>query len=250
MQEVKSLLDILQQCKIDDTTNIIQDKIYFVIGNAVIGSEGNFVSLSGQAKSGKSNFISAIIAAGISKREIFGINIITDDEKYKIALFDTEQSPYDIKRKTYIIKKLAKVENIYEKFDCYSMVEQSSKNIIRLMITYLQNNPECAVLILDGLLDAIDNMNDEKESKLVIKAIRKLSKKYKCLIITVLHQSKKDKMSIGHIGSASDRYAQSTLEIEKNDGNFIMRPKLLRSAGSFEAIEIFYDEQKKSLNKI
>lgn len=244
-----SLSDILQQCRIDASTPIPNDKIYFVIENKCIGSTGNFVSLVGAAKSGKSNFISAIIAAGISKREIFGINILTynSENKYRICLFDTEQSSFDFQTKARNIARLAKTDNIYKNLDVFSLVEQNSRTILKLMHVYLTQTPDCAVLILDGLLDAIENMNNEIEAKQVIKYIRKLAKKHDVLIITVLHLSKKDKMSIGHIGSSSDRYAQSTLEVEKTkEGNFILSPKLLRSAGWFEPIELCYDENNKS----
>lgn len=247
--QTPNLSEILQNCRIDASTPIPDDKIYFVIQNKCIGSTGNFVSLVGAAKSGKSNFISAIIAAGISKREIFGINILTYPHlnKYKIALFDTEQSSFDFQTKARNIQRMAKTDDIYEKLDVFSVVEHGSRMILHLVKHYLESTPECAVLVLDGLLDCIDNMNNEIESKNVIKVIRKLAKKHDVLIITVLHLSKKDKMSIGHIGSASDRYAQSTLEVEKTkDGTFTLAPKLLRSAGHFDFIELMYNEDKKT----
>ena len=245
----QSLSDILQKCRIDASTPIPDDKIYFVIQNKCIGSTGNFVSLVGAAKSGKSNFISAIIAAGISRKEIFGINILTYPhlQKDRICLFDTEQSSFDFQTKAKSIARMAKTDDIYKRLDVFSVVEQSSRMILHLIREYLQSTPTCAVLVLDGLLDAIDNMNNEVEAKQVIKFIRKLAKKHDVLIVTVLHLSKKDKMSIGHIGSSSDRYAQSTLEVEKNkEGHFILAPKLLRSAGWFEPIEICFNEEKKS----
>mgnify|MGYP006267780045 CR=1 FL=1 len=242
-----SLQQILQNCRIDASTPVPDDNIYFVIQNKCIGTTGNFVSLVGAAKSGKSNFITAIIASGISKREIFGINILTYEHKTRICLFDTEQSNYDFQTKARHIKRMAKVDNIYEKLDVFSVVEHDGMMIIKLVEQYLKQTPECAVCIIDGLLDCIDNMNNEIEAKNVIKTIRNLAKKHDVLLVTVLHLSKKDKMSIGHIGSASDRYAQSTLEVEKTkDGTFMLSPKLLRSAGWFDPIELSYNEKNNS----
>ena len=246
--QTPTLKKLLQLCRIDQNTPIPDDNIYFVIQNKCIGTTGNFVSIVGAAKSGKSNFITAIIAAGISKNEIFGINILTYEHlnKFKIALFDTEQSSFDFQNKAKLIKRMAKTDNIYEKLDVFSVIEHDSKTILKLVEEYLKLTPECAVLIIDGLLDCIENMNNEVEAKTVIKTIRNLAKKHDVLIVTVLHLSKKDKMSIGHIGSASDRYAQSTLEVEKTkEGNFVLSPKLLRSAGYFTPIELAYNEEKK-----
>lgn len=244
-------IDILNKCRIDANTPIPNDNIYFVIHNKIIGSTGNFVTLVGAAKSGKSNFISTIIASGISKNEIFGIKILTYENKNRICLFDTEQTSFDFQNKAKAIRSLSKKANIYDKLDVFSVVEFSSKQILFLVRVYLKNTPNCAVLIIDGLLDCIDNMNNEIEAKQVIKNIRKMAKEHDVLIVTVLHLSKKDKMSIGHIGSASDRYAQSTLEVEKSkEGTFILSPKLLRSAGWFDSIELMYNEEKKTFIKL
>jgi hypothetical protein len=250
MQQSQTYIDILNNCRIDATTPIPDDNIYLVIQNKTIGSTGNFVSIVGQAKSGKSNFIAAIIAAGISKKEIFSICVLTYEhhQKTRICYFDTEQGSYDWQFKASIIKQLSKKSNIYEKLDVFTVREFSSKQILFLIKLYLENTPTCAVLIIDGLLDCIDNMNNEIEAKIVIKKIRKMAKDFDVLIISALHLSKKDKMTIGHIGSSSDRYAQSTLEVEKTKENtMILAPKLLRSAGWFDPIEIEYNEHTKKL---
>lgn len=243
----KNYLEILNACKLDATTKIPNDNIYFVIQNKCIGSTGNFVSLVGLPKAGKSTFISAIIAAGISKKEIFGMNIITYENKYRIALFDTEQSNIDFQNKAKQIKRLSKQADIYKNLDVYTVTEHSANTIMHLIKMYLEITPTCAVLVVDGILDLIDNMNDEKQSKYLTKFLRVMAKKFDVLIITVLHLGKKDKTSIGHIGSSSDRYAQSTLEIEKTkEGTFKMSAKMLRSASDFEPIELAWSDDNKS----
>jgi archaellum biogenesis ATPase FlaH len=175
------------------------------------------------------------------------------EDKFKIALFDTEQSPYDFSRSVARIQKFTLYDQpgIFKFFDAFLLREDSSQNILRLIDTYLNQTPELAILIIDGLLDLIESMNDETASKRLITTLKRWGKKHNILIITVLHLGKKDQSSIGHIGSASDRYAQSTLLVEKTkNGTFTCAPKFLRSAKDFNTIEIIYSEQSKNFIQI
>lgn len=249
----KNYIEILQNCRIDNNTVIKIDHLYLTINNNVIGTGGNFVSFTGLPKSSKSTFICGVIASCIARTQIFGFNCLTYPHlnKTRIALFDTEQSNFDFQRKAKIIKKLAKVENIYNVFDAFTVTEHSTTTILHLIKTYLQNTPDIAVIIIDGLLDLIDNFNDERASKNLIKILRSWAKKYDILIITVLHLGKKDNMALGHLGSTSSRYCQSELEIAKTKNNtYTLTPKMLRSAGNFEPVEIMYSEIEKSFIQI
>jgi len=244
---------MLDNRRFDHSTNIIPDKIYFKINDAVIGTAGNFVALTGAAKTGKSTFISAIITSALLGKPFFDFNIQTYPDKYKIAIFDTEQSPYDFNRCINRIEKNTGYERsgVFKFFNAFLMREDNSTEILKMINNYLNNTPELAVLIIDGILDCIDNMNDETASKRLIRILKKWGKKHDILIIIVLHIGKKDLSSIGHIGSASDRYAQSTLIVEKTKtGTFLCQSKFLRSAKDFDPIEIMYKEETKNYIKI
>ena len=69
-----------------------------------------------------------------------------------------------------------------------------------------------------------------------------ITKTYNILVITVLHLGKKDNHTLGTLGSASDRYAQSTLVIEKNVENqtFTISSRFMRSDADFDPISIQY----------
>lgn len=233
--------------KFDDTTEIKQDRIYFIIEENVIGTAGNFITLSGLAKAGKSLFVSAILASHISKREILNFKIFSYPEKNRIALFDTEQSSFDFNRTVKRIKNLTGSDKIFKNFDAFMCNQESANDILRLIYTYLKNTDNVGVLIIDGILDCIDNFNDEGASKRLTRLLKRWATRFDCLIITVMHTSKQSGHTLGHYGSASDRYAQSTLNIEKSkEGTFICTPKYLRSARDFDKIEIMYSEKLKT----
>jgi hypothetical protein len=76
------------------------------------------------------------------------------------------------------------------------------------------------------------------------------------LLITVLHQSKSNLSTTGHIGSASDRFAQSTLDIikEKEKNTYVLASRFMRSDADFEPITLMnfngVFQQVESDNKI
>ena len=243
------LADILESRRFNHKTHVIPDKIYLTIQDNVIGTASNFIAITGLPKTSKSTIISAMISSFISGVEVLDFKLNSYSDKFRIALFDTEQSPYDFSRSVKRIGNFTKYDpaGIFKFFDAFLLREDSSNNIMKLIDQYLKTTPDLAILIIDGMLDLIDNMNDEGASKKLIRQIKKWGKKYDILIITVLHLGKKDQSSIGHIGSASDRYAQSTLLVEKTKtGTFTCAPKFLRSAKDFNTIEIIYSETAKN----
>lgn len=247
-----NLPDLLSAVKFNPDANIEPDKIYFSITDAIIGTAGNFITFSGLPKAGKSTFISAIVASFVSNSEIFDFRAFNHDYSRKIALFDTEQTNFDFSRTIQRVKKLAKTTDIFKNLDCFLLREQSAFEILHLINYYLRiNEGKTGIVIIDGVLDCLNSFNDEAESKKLIRILKKWASKYQCLIITVLHTGKQSGQTLGHYGSMSDRYSQSTINIEKTkEGSFVCSPKFLRSAGDFPAVEIVYNKLLNTYEKL
>jgi hypothetical protein len=253
LQNQVNYSELLSRRRFDADTQIVPDKIYFTIEDginepAVIGTAGNFVSITGLPKARKSTIIGAMIASFLIAKPVYTFCLKIHKDKTKIAIFDTEQSEYDFKRNVTAIESITgyTTKEVFLFLDAFLLREDDSNNILMIINEYLKNNNDTGIVIIDGLLDLIDNMNDEGASKRLIRTLKKWAKKHDILIITVLHLGKKDNSSIGHIGSASDRYAQSTLTVEKTkDGNTTITGKYLRSTKDFEMIEIMWNNDRK-----
>jgi hypothetical protein len=235
-----SISELLAKRKYNPLYKPDKENNVFTIDNKHVGSLQNFVTFSGLPKAGKSTFIAAIISSAFNTYDIFTMKLSLPSERRKICYFDTESSDYDFYRQINKIKYFADKEHLPEWFNAYQVREDSS-NVIRKMIDiYLSENLDCSVLIIDGLLDLVTNVNDEKESSLVTKWLKKITKVYNILVITVLHQSKSNLTTTGHLGSASDRFAQSTLEITKNKENnsYVLSSKFMRSDTDFMPITL------------
>ena len=73
--------------------------------------------------------------------------------------------------------------------------------------------------------------------------LRDVTEQKKIGIVCVIHQSKSTNYTIGHLGSFADRYSQSVMEVVRDQDAQISTLKgvYLRSAGSFEPVNIQYD---------
>jgi len=191
-------------------------------------------------KAGKSTFICAMISSVFNTYDVFTMKLQCPPERKKICLIDTESSDYDFYRTINKIKEFAELNELPPYFDAYQVREDSSGAIRRMVERYLELNPDCSILIIDGLLDLLNDLNDTTQSALLTKWLKKITKQFNILLISVLHQSKSTLATTGHIGSASDRFAQSTLDITKDkDANtYTLSSRFMRSDSDFEPVTL------------
>jgi hypothetical protein len=217
-----------------------KENIVFTIGGKHVGSLQNFVTLSGLPKAGKSTFVAGAIASAFVPYEVFSMKLHLPADRRKICYFDTESSDYDFFRQIGKIKGFCELPILPDWFNAYQVREDGSGLIRKMIEAYLTENADCSVIIIDGLLDLLVNYNDERESSLVTKWLKKITKVYNILLITVLHQSKSNLSTTGHIGSASDRFAQSTLDIvkEKERNCYILASRFMRSDMDFDPVTL------------
>jgi hypothetical protein len=191
-------------------------------------------------KAGKSSYLMGAIASSFIHHEIFSMKINFPTDRRKICLFDTESSDYDFYMNLKKIKSFSGLITLPDYFNAYQVREDGSGIIRKMIERYLELNTDCSVIIVDGLLDLLVNYNDERESSLLTKWLKKITKQYNILLISVLHQSKSNLSTTGHIGANSDRFAQSTLDIvkDKEKNTYILTSRFMRSDIDFEPVTL------------
>lgn len=240
-QEKQTIQNILNARKYDDSKPPKPQHVAFTIQEKIIGTLGSYVVFTGLAKSGKSTFLSAAIGSAYlpSYQDNFTMKLILPENRKRIGYFDTESAPYDFYKQIEKIKKFAMRENLPEQIDCFNTREDEPKLIKEMILHYLNTTPDCAILIVDGFLDLCFNYNDEVETRLLTNWFKKITKEYNIMLIGVLHVGKGgNNETLGHLGSNTDRWANSTLLIEKNKehNHFLLKSKFLRSAADFDTI--------------
>lgn len=233
----------LQGCRFDPTqTPSEQVKILTIQGKLILTRQ-NWSLIVGVPKAGKSTYSNIIMASACCQSELHGIQAHRYEDKPQFAHFDTEQAAYDMHFSSKSVLKLTNDKSLPKAYHIFKMRERGPEEIMQLIEIYLDNNPKCGFILIDGLLDLVYNFNDEKECKQVINWLKRITSHYDIGILCVLHTGKTSGQTVGHLGSFADRYCQSSLEVTKIDGGVLqMKPKLLRSSGDFIPMSIIRDE--------
>lgn len=220
------------------------EQIVFKIRGMTCGTLQNFTCFVGLPKAGKSTFLNGLIASPYSSwKELFQMKLETPPGRPFVAYFDTESAEWDFYNNLERIKSLTKDKILPGHLNAYAVREDEPEVIKAMIEIYCEMNPMCSVIIIDGLLDLLMNFNDERESKMLVIWLKKITKQFNILIIGVVHLGKKDNNTLGHFGSMVDRYAQSVISIERDKENnlFLMKSKLLRASPDFDDVAIQFD---------
>lgn len=227
-----------------DLDKPVTQEVIFTIENKIVLTYGSLMILTGKPKARKTTFLHAFIASAILNDRIWTISSTLKTDKNLIVLLDTEQSMYDLHQslnrlQNTINSKLSTRPN----FKAYSARSLDVSQIIELLKTICNNNPNVGLIAIDGLLDLVNDINDVREAKAAIQFLKQTCDTYNVGIIGILHQNKGTNFSLGHLGSFASRHAQSELSIEKNEtGTSTLTATFLRSADDIKPIEIEYND--------
>lgn len=228
--------------KLDLSTDVDQTVVCTIQGKTIL-TLGSLMVLTGKPKARKSTFLHTFLGTAIKKDSLWSIKMDLPENKNRVVLLDTEQSQYDLQSS---IKRLYHNFNLDIKtdygFDIYSVRVLDVKMIREIITTICELNKDLGVLAIDGLLDLVNDINSVEESKEAITFIKQICEKYQIAIIGILHQNKGTNFSLGHLGSFASRFAQSELQVVKNDNDTSsLLPVYLRSADGFNEITIAWD---------
>lgn len=231
--------------------DLVPDDSKFILfcGGKKIGSAGNLVTIIGKPKARKTTFAHAILSSAIGGGERLGFGVRLPKGKRDIILIDTEQDRNDIAAALQRLKLQGDIASFtdFTNFKVYSANTLTPREIEVLLINIFRINNKIGLLMIDGLLDMVIDMNCVDECSRVLANIRKLAITNQCLIVTVLHSSKTTGYSIGHLGSFAERKSQSLLSVEKDkdESSSTISAQYMRSDQSFKPITIFYDQIKR-----
>ncbi len=233
-------LDWLQQRLADHAKPVEAPPVIIDIQGKTILTKGNYCTISGKPKAGKSAYIAGILAGGITGQNMLGINTRIEPGKNLVHL-DTEQGEYEYYQHMGQVKKIAGISNIPPHLVSYRLRGIKAEQI-REALTHIAEDNKTGLIVIDGLLDTIIDFNDLHECRMITDLLRDVTERKKIGIVCIIHQSKSTNYTIGHLGSFADRFSQSVIEVVKGEKEPVstMQPVLLRSAGGFEPIHIQY----------
>lgn len=203
-------------------------KFSFQIGDTICYPACEVFAVKGKQKAGKSTFLKMLVAAAIAPSgECNGIRRVNNFEDkatemgppMNVLYFDTEQSKRTADKFLRHIVAMAGLPK--ENPRNLRVVSTRCVSLPETRLTIFED--ECArgnydLVILDGVRDLCNDINDPKESSALISSMTRLAETYKIPIIMVLHENpgKEDKMR-GWLGTEAQNKAFMVVQLSRDE---------------------------------
>lgn len=195
---------------------------------------GELVADCGKAKSGKTFFLSILMAACLTNKalalERFSVDEANnaDLEPLRVLWIDTEQSQQSTQEilRDRIIPFSAKnapsakdINSNFFAFNLRGLGFDKRQKMVEVAIRTI--NPD--IVIIDGIKDLMTDINDAVQATLIMEKLMALAKVQNCCIVCVLHQNKseQDRNMRGSIGTELTNKAfevfQCEMIVDNND---------------------------------
>jgi hypothetical protein len=210
---------------------------------------GNFSSISGKMKTGKSHLIAAITAAALSGGDVIDkFRGDLPEDKQNILYFDTEQGAWDFQwsmRKIVELSKLSK-EEINKRITFYRLREDDKDTRISLIDTALKTASNVGLVIIDGIRELVVDINNPEESTYAMTHLMKWTDIHYLHILTVLHQNPAGNTGNklrGHLGTESMNKAEVIISVNREEGasHAIIKADYIRRSKAFKEFALGHD---------
>lgn len=179
-----------------------------------LASKGGFVLLSGIQKARKTSLMTSMIAAGIRgaavSRFIFDL-----EPGQEIVILDTEQAEVDAFNTARRILIQAMLREFPDWVHFYSAKGFDVKERLALIDMIFEKHANIAVLVIDGLVDIVDDFNDNREVKRTGDwLLRKCSN---IMLIGLMHINRGKGEANGHLGAYFEKKCSAHIKVMLND---------------------------------
>jgi hypothetical protein len=222
-----ALAEMVAARRFNYTATLTKPEPRFMVQGKGVATSGNVSNIIAQAKSGKSAFMGAWLAAAIvaesgEQADTLGVTSIPPAGRILLHI-DTEQSLYDADN--HIRRALTRASAEVSPAWLWSFhLAGFSPDQIRAALNLLLPQAEAAggvfAVIVDGIADLVDDVNNPDACNPFVAEVQGMAIRYDCPIITVIHENPTQDTgkARGHLGSQLIRKAESNLRLKKTEG--------------------------------
>lgn len=181
-------LNTLFKNRITEDSHLPPMEFLFKIFDVPCFPRRELVAVAGKAKSGKTFFLSLLMAASIRDKVM---SIERQAPPLKVLWYDTEQSQQSTE--DILVNRIqpmileGSLENIFA-FNVRVFNWEERLKMFEQAIPFLKPD----LVILDGVRDLISDINDGKEAQRITEQLMTQAQNNDCCIVGVLHQNKSD----------------------------------------------------------
>lgn len=233
-------MSALKSCEVDFNNPPPVAQMVVSVNDVPLGTQGNILCITGGEGTGKSNYVTALIAGAIGllgnerdkAMDTLGVSVCENSKRKAILFYDTEQSEVQTyKNITNLLRRCGR-ETMPEYLKAYCLTGMSRKErlqaIIQSMDKFHYQFRGIHMVVIDGIADLIKGANDETESIAVVEELYRLAGIYNTCIVTILHFIPSGLKLRGHLGSELQRKAAAILSIEKDTDPSVSVVKALK----------------------
>ena len=187
---------------------------------------GELVADCGKAKSGKTYFLSILMAACLTQKALALERIVhtdltdlTDLKPLRVLWIDTEQSQQSTQEilKDRVIPLAEKchtddINNTFYAFNLRGLGFEKRGKMVNVAIRTIKPD----ICIIDGIKDLMTDINDAVQATRIMEQLMALAKEFNCSIVCVLHlnKSEQDRNMRGSIGTELTNKAFEVFQCE------------------------------------
>ena len=223
-EQLDEMAALLQSLEVDSSVEVAEpDKaitLHFGGDEYVFGTMGNFSLIQGKAKSRKSYFLSALMAAAVSTNTIS--NHVRGHVHDRVNIYiDTEMGDWHSARAKKRILTMAGLDprvNIpnFKHYRFRGLL--TNKERLKLTEYVMKSFDNIGFVVIDGIVDlASKGVNDEEEATEMASKLLQWTSEKDCHISVVLHENKNDRNAKGHLGALLTQKAESAVSLAKSE---------------------------------
>ena len=191
---------------------------------------GELVADCGKAKSGKTFFLSIVMAGCLAQKALalkrYGPTennkSLTDDtdctdfKPLRVLWIDTEQSQQStqeiLKDRIIPLSAASDVDEAFYAFNLRGLGYERRQRMVEVAVRAIKPD----IVILDGIKDLMTDINDAVQATIIMEKLMALAKEQNCCIVCVLHQNKseQDRNMRGSIGTELTNKAFEVFQCE------------------------------------
>ena len=233
-------MSALKSCEVDFNNPPPVAQMVVSVNDVPLGTQGNILCITGGEGTGKSNYVTALIAGAIGQSDnnkdkvmdTLGVSVCENSKRKAILFYDTEQSEVQTYKNITNLLRCCGRETMPEYLKVYCLTGMSRKErlqaIIQSMDKFHYQFRGIHMVVIDGIADLIKGANDETESIAVVEELYRLTGIYNTCIVTILHFIPSGLKLRGHLGSELQRKAAAILLIEKDTDPSVSVVKALK----------------------
>ena len=233
-------MSALKSCEVDFNNPPPVAQMVVSVNDVPLGTQGNILCITGGEGTGKSNYVTALIAGAIGQSDnnkdkvmdTLGVSVCENSKRKAILFYDTEQSEVQTYKNITNLLRCCGRETMPEYLKVYCLTGMSRKErlqaIIQSMDKFHYQFRGIHMVVIDGIADLIKGANDETESIAVVEELYRLAGIYNTCIVTILHFIPSGLKLRGHLGSELQRRAAAILLIEKDTDPSVSVVKALK----------------------